>query len=478
MGILAACRSGESVITPKDPTATTMRPWFFTLKSSIQLADFNGDVQTHMFFDGNPQLKEGLINFLPLAIAGSSMAYALDIPSGQRYVSSFPCSQPDVRGKGSVTPSTPSYTLGIVPRILDQRRRPQNILVFGGEGRFKTDVPELYRVRIVGGMVASECAAGDCDLSNTWNSSLLLVAVDTLDPLYREVSSALELREKLAAEGINLENEYANLQGHLLQGERPWPATRLGKILERDEVMDFFSKRSIVFTGKELLSLRGTCGKLYGTAWKDAGKKNLSDMPAETVEQMRARALFLRDARSKGHPALFRDRLGQFLAKRANEYALCAELVYPGNPNRRPDKFWFNTWLGQFVNMHALGFFYDCNSSSWSAQNIGKEQALKHLEEDLLSCTEKALDKAFTSLPLFLASLSQVYGQSWRFIDWDTGVYGSHAKIYHWVMMPTRAFSCNDDANSKLRAMRPIQPEQGTWSSRRGVDNKKNNVIY
>ena len=73
----------------------------------------------------------------------------------------------------------PPYTEGVIPRVLDQLGKPQRIYVFGSEEYYKNQTRVLAnKVRVVGGVIEQFCTKAPCTKKNTWQSKMILLAVD------------------------------------------------------------------------------------------------------------------------------------------------------------------------------------------------------------------------------------------------------------------------------------------------------------
>jgi hypothetical protein len=459
---LAGCAVERHVLPDGDAIMNQPKPAWFSTRKSIRLAGLSGEPQPHLFYDADPEwaLNAREINFLPTSVAGHSPSYALDVLSGQRHFSHFTCAQPDVNGQRSV-PSVPSFTRGVIPRTLDQTNNPQEILVFGDAGRFSTNAVAPMRVRVVGGLVLKECPVGACTGPRDWIGRLLLLAVDPLDARLGKVTDLPGLLDSVSWEDVRAQLE--NHAGRNRIGDQNHPAVRASAPVGVDEVVKHFTTHAVRFSADELNRLQKSCAKLYARLWRDVGVPRTADAPATDAAAVSARSKLLADARAKGVPVLFHERLARFLAQDATELATCGRLVYPGDPNGRAERFWFTSWLTTFVRLHREGHVFDCRSGEW-AQAPSATEALAGLKK--FTCTGAKMDKAIRTLSTYLRGLEVWRGERWRFVTWDDGAQGSHAKLYSWVRVPARAFACEADPNARVRTGWTDGPEAHTWSER------------
>lgn len=456
--LLAGCASG--------PKGTPVKPGWFNMRKSIRLETSSGVTQPHLFYDPTPDLEStsGQVNFLPLALAHSDRAYGFDHLSGQRFFSHFWCRQEDAWKKRGSTPRTPSFTRGIVPRQFDQLHGPQRIIVFGDASRYDMKKAEVYPVRIVGGVVEQVCKSGRCSGRDEWFGRLVLVAVNPFDRSFRDVLTIRDLQDEINWREV--QNQLENHEGHNTAFGQIVPAIKVGNLLESKEVQDYRKEHSVRLTATELTDLNRQCGLLYQRLWKDVGKFTTADANL-SADDIRKRVQLREDLRKQGKAATFHQLLSGFFAKEGDALATCARLVFPGNPTGNYQRFWFISWVTQYVRMHKDGWRYNCSSDAWLAENEGKS-AMEYLREGTGRCSDRGFDLAMNTLPNFLKQNRSNSGDRWAFLEWDNSRYGTHSKIYSWITVPERSMSCPDTLTEAARARWGEKPEGETWPQRAG----------
>lgn len=456
------------------------QPTWFSLRKSISLSSGDGIVQPHLFYDSvaNLDLTGGHVNFIPLALANSDRAYAIDPLSGQRFFSHFWCRQTDAWNQRGSTPRRPTFTRGVVPRQFDQLHEPQQIIVFGESKHYKLNTPTAYNVRVVGGVVEQICKSGRCSGPGQWLARLVLVAVNEHDSSFKDVKTIRDLREEVS--WPNVQNELENHEGHnFTPGFGKTPAVKVGNLLENKEVLDYMTQRSVILTAKELTDINRQCGKLYSRLWRDVGRFTALD--AKLADKDLRKQLEMRDKlRKDGKASTFHELLTEFLKREGDALATCSRMVYPGNPGGNHERFWFVSWISMYARLHRDGWEYSCATRSWKPENVGATAAMNFLQNDSGSCGDNAFDAAIESMPSFLENQRRTAGDHWAFLEWDNGVYGTHKKLFSWVKVPARIMSCSSDSNEVLRKKWPTRPEGHTWTRRyqKANRNKKDTVIY
>jgi len=446
---------------PKRPEVAAA---WFKQRKSIRLENSEGKIQPHLFYDPAPELERtaGRVNFLPTALSGDDRAYELDHLSGQRYFSHFWCGQVDAWKKRGSTSRRPTFTRGVVPRVFDQLHEPQQIIVFGSTKGYDLKKPVVYPVRIVGGLVEQVCKSGRCSGPNEWLARLVLVAVNENDRSYRDIENMRQLQDEI--DWRDVQNQLENHEGHNLVLNQIYPAIRVGNLLEHREVLDYMKDRSVILTAQELVNLNRQCGILYLKLWKEVGTFTTSDSNL-SVDDVRKRIALREDLRKRGKPSTFHQLLSSFFKEDGDALATCSRLVYPGNPSGNYQRFWFASWVTQYVRLHKEGWRFSCSDSVWLTENEGKE-AMEFLKNGTGTCSDRAFDTAMETMPTYLQTNRSKSGDRWTFLEWDNNPYGTHSKLYSWVKVPERQMTCNDDTTDKVRARWLERPEGDTWPKR------------
>lgn len=442
-----------------------LEPTWYNMSPQVRLANWQGEVQPHLFFDGRAEFNPALshVNFIPLALAGDDRALELDVVSGQRFFHYFQCEQSDVWKENRSFDGKPLFTTGVIPRHFDQLNQPQKIIVFGGADRFSLTEPMSYRARIIGAMVEQVCPIGKCAGPKDWFLRMVLVGIDERDRKFGSVRTIQELQKKVDWQEVKAQME--NLPGRNVFAEKDYPAIRVGTLLTNKEATDFMVRRSVQLKTKELVKVQRSCGKLYEKLWTDVGAETILDKSATTKAEIKAHADLVKKLKAQGKPTYFPQRLGHFIEKFGDELATCGRLVYPGNPALSAERFKFVSYVLMFVRLHKEGWEFSCRNKAWSLSNYGAE-AMQTMKKYTITCNAREIDMAMKSIPPFLKTLRSGNGDRWRFIGWDEHAHGTHAKIEGWVKVPDRKFACDADLNAKVREKWRELPEGMEWTKR------------
>jgi hypothetical protein len=458
---------------PYESLISRAKPQWFNHQKEYSLTDHQGFVRPHLFYDIEPELnqKQSHINFVPLSIEGSKANFDIDMPSGQRFFTYNSCMAKDLWRTSKRSFSTLPYTIGFVPRILDQLGLPQKVIVFGGKDIMDVKDDVFYRVKILGGVVEQLCLAGKCTGTKSWLSRLDLIAVYEGDPDFENIRNLDDLFKMKSWDDVKVALE--NMGGGNDIGGKVVPSVKMGRPLPRQDVIDYLMARNINFTNKELMGLRHSCGKLYDLFWKDVGTYKIFDRPHYTAEDVKEELRQKAELKAKNLPAEFNRRLHRFFNKYVDEFYTCSKFHYLGNVNENPDRFWFLSFMNVYVRLHKKGYFYDCRSKSWQ-MNVSRERKddVSNLKEDINHCSNKEIDLAFEYLELSLKAMRNYAPESFRFIDYDNHELGTHQKMYSWVEEKKRGMSCSSERDVALRNQLPIVPTEVKWLKRSHLDKK------
>jgi hypothetical protein len=287
------------------------------------------------------------------------------------------------------------------------------------------------------------------------------------DGAWKDVKDFKQLQEKVSWADVRAELE--NHQGRNLLNDKIFPAAKAGKLLDVKLVMEHLNKNSILMNDKELRTVNSSCAAIYDRLWKQVGVAQPEDAPVDSPEKVKAFLKWEADAKKEKKPWLFSGRMASFLKSEGEQLATCSRLVYPGDPNGDPEKFWFLTWMNMYVRLHKEGFVFNCSRRVWDEENFGK-QAMTNLVASADACKNGDYDKAMSEMPVFLRTLRGSTGNEWRFVGWDEGAQGSHAKLFSWVKVPARHFSCAKDLNAPTRAKWATRPDAETWKRRHNAN--------
>lgn len=446
---------------------TPVESRWFSKNLNHSLVDHSGAVQVHHFFDVKPELDRGdtFINAFILTPEGSEHSYQLDLTSGQRYFSHSYCPQNDVWNNFSGSLNRPNYTVGVVPRLLDQLGEPQKVVIFGGEKKFSAQLhAHEHRIKLVGAVIEQHCQEGNCLGKNNWISRMIFLGVDPED---KKLASTTDLKELLKkVDWAKAKAGLENLDGRNGTEGATFPAVRIGNLIPLKEAMDYYKKRSIFMSDKESSKIQNGCYALYDRLWKEVGQEQPEDKPAKTIEELKAKLKVVEELKKK-RAVGFANRFRAFAQKYANEFSTCQRFVYSGNLNKNPEQFWFLSYAAIFFRLHKEGHYYDCKTRSWQKNLLNSSgEWVFNMKNGFQDCRERDFDQAMDYLPNYLTSLKLSEGSYYRFVDYDTHTFGTHQKLYSWVKMKNRTFNCSFDPNQNVKKEMRSFPEDVQWKHR------------
>lgn len=446
---------------------TRFKNEWFSANPNHSLGDSSGEPVPHVYFDTTPDFVSvnQYVNVVIAVAEGSEHAYAIDLASGQQHYSHTFCKQKDVWNLHSGSIHRPNFSVGYIPRVLDQIGGPQKVIVFSKRKHMKQSLTtNYYRVKLLGAYVEQLCPIGNCLGKNNWLSRLVFIGVDGEDSELRALETVDDFKRSFdwsLAKAI-----LENVDGRNFVGTNTYPAVRVGSLIVFDEAFDYFKKRSIFLTDSELKKIQKSCHALYDKLWEDVGRERAEEKPATTNAELKAKIKLQADLRKDQKPVGFAERFQVFTKSYFKEMATCDNFVYHGNINRDQEKFWFMSFIGLFYRLHRDGYFYDCNQKRWQKNvltDVGKPYY--DLLRDMKNCREAQLDLAMEYLPNFLVSL-KAEREYYRFVDYDNHPYGTHKKIYSWVKMKNLKMDCGNDPNLPVRESYKLFPEDVRWSPR------------
>ncbi len=438
-------------------------PVWFKVPQKYSHHDSELNAYAHAFFDLVPHLdvNTGLVNFFPLTPQDSRALYKLDIVSGKRYLQHVFCNQYDVWGKYRSKLDYPNYTSGVIPRLLNTLGNPQEIIVFGSsykyDGILKIKETNSYRVRIVGGVLKQYCHVYPCKLRSDWQSAPLLIAIDPDDEELKEVKSLKELQDIVDwnyaiaflqnQEGRSRFTSASNKK--FLDGDRP--AYRvLGELSVKDAINAAFLKGKLL-KFEELQSMRSGCHKLY-----EYLEKNLQVVRQSDGEKSFA-TFFNKVYDSYRHKAM-----------------TCFKSVRSSNINFDTNNHWEMSYLQGFFLADSLEYLFRCSDKTWSEKKYYSKSKTPYS-----LCLDDELDYAFLSISnMFLNSYIQGM-ESYRYITYDFGAFGTHEKIYSWIYDNGKRLNCYNDTDEVMKNISPekIFPQDIEWKKfGRGPINRNENI--
>ncbi|WP_417336675.1 hypothetical protein [Halobacteriovorax marinus] len=483
MIFISACAKHTKKIEP----VVAKPAWMATSKLYNDRSQ-DGEFLIHPFFDLVPfsSKTDNSINFVMTTPIGSLSKYEMDLRSGKLFRTHNFCDQKDVWKKYSGTLSRPPYSEGFIPRLLDQLGTQQKIIVFGKKRyfqKFEITPTKSQRVRVVGGVLLQYCATYPCKGFNRWQSRLLLIGVNPMDPTLSKVRSINHLKTLVDWDEASAFMQNSN--GRKLSGSEPMPSYRIIGNIGPKEAFKIALDKGHLFKFKEMKTIRNSCHSLYDYIWKTitairnhdkikAGKAKATsrtrqkivaksdtfsgnvidaernEVPTEQVEQ---KALEISD---------FSIFFKHFYVKYKDRYKTCQKFVRDTSINTNKERMWFFSYLTSFFNTEDSGYIYSCSRKAWMKNPMTSAGTrLYSFNKRMKSCTTSELDMAFDMSINIQSGLSSSFQDHYRFIQYDHGGGGSHQKIYSWVRDKGDGYVCDQERRRELS----IFPQDITWKN-------------
>jgi len=440
--------------------------WFETV-DRFSLKDSKGAPIPHLFFDTfarvNP--KEKTLNFIALTPEGHPTEQGLDLASGQLYLKRKYCVQSDAWNRYEGEINLPPFTMGVVPRVLDQLNTPQKIIVFGQGGYYRKYFKRnFFDARVVGAYVEQTCPHGACVTKGSWLSRLVLIGVQKENKTYQSVKNVEDLKKLVDWPKIRAFIE--NGQGHNLIVEKFYPAVRMGAVVDASQAFRFLKDYSHFFTNLKLKQMRIGCYKMYDYLWKDfsIGLAQRNGKAKEKKELKDKNIIFV-EGEEKNKTSGFHKRFYKNFKRYHERYKTCSKYILPSSVNANPDRHWFFSFLTGYHKLHELGYFYDCKRGGWASNPyISKKEQVVPLDEQFRSCGEASFNRAMKTLPHFLNTLKERSKDSYRYVDYDNRAFGTHSKIYSWLEHDNKILSCSKDEKGEFfKHKLPTFPKDIRW---------------
>jgi len=435
----------------KIPAVEGVANWFLT-HERFSFKDQMGNTVVHPFFDLVPftHSSDNSVNYFLVTKEGSEYAYDFDLVSGRAF-KKFPyCPQSDVWNNFKSTIDRPPFSIGIVPRLLDQSNLPQKIIIYGVldqaekiNDRAEVDVDKLkedvgvesHRARVVGGVVEQYCERYPCSHYNSWVSRLVLVAVDANNSKYKDVQTFAQLRKKV-------DWEYAiaflqNGEGRAIYTESvkdDKPTYRIINKIEAKQALEFSRQKGHLYQFSELQTLRSGCEKIYDYVW----------------DQLDSFLTQKKDRKFKQFIDFFLDFNKNYLP----QYRLCYKNVRATNINESVTRHWSVTMFELFYRLDEKGYEYSCQTGAW-------HEALGTKKISYERCSNEKILRAFDVSTNLISGLAKGDRPYSRYIEYDFGIGGTKEKIYSWVMVNNKKLRCSnwDKKNEELSSF----PTDITW---------------
>ena len=410
------------------------------------LKNSKGDVSAHLFFDPRPDfdLKNFYTNFVVETVKDSEFLYRLDMVSGKHYTQHKFCKSSDIWKKIKGESYKPPFTVGVVPRVIDQLGNPQRILVFGDAKEYHLlQRTHFFRTRVVGGYIEQSCPINKCVNTGDWKSRVVFLGVNENDSDFEKVFTAKDLFKVVSQNDIKLFIE--NGFGYNKVVKDYYPSFRMGAVLGASQAINFTRDHSIVFNSKDLKSLKLQCIKLYDYLWRKVGDPTVKRASVKDSESS-----FYYEQSLKGRPAEnIYSQMKEILKEYEGRVKTCFDYVRYDDINFNRTRHWFMTYLAAFFKLHDLNYRYSCRRQIWTPNSRKNPNYKVSIDKQFSGCTEKSFGKAFDSAVFTLRKLELRGEKSYRYIAYDSGSYGTHNKMYNWVLNDGKKPKCEKEMISE-----------------------------
>lgn len=474
----------------KKSFVTMVNPYWFKTIKKFQLQSKAGDPQTHMFYDVLPRFEKNknTLNFIVTTPEGAQYGNDIDLASGQLFVSRKFCKMKDSYKKTVKDIYRPPFSIGVVPRILDQLNTPQKIIVFGDKEYYQEFYKTNYfEARIIGAYVEQVCPIGSCLVAEDWLSRLVLIGIKPDSDKFSDVKNINQLVKKVDWESIVAFIE--NGQGTNLLAKNTFPGYRMGALIDASQALYFLGENAIILGNDMLNKTRKSCYKLYEYLYRYLNLEQ--DKFKEEKDKVRKNKLYVGDEQALESEAKrfaqvekkidFHQRFIRTFMKYNEEYKTCLKYIYTSNINANHERHWFFSFYNAYHLLHDLGYYYDCSRDNWVTNPYVKKgvRAIS-VENQFRECTAEDIDKSMQQALMFLENLKNKRRNSYRYVDYDNYPFGTHNKIYSWVKFENKYSACTEDKNNlyfrdKLKSF----PKEIRWKKRKrqSVDSKVGEII-
>lgn len=418
---------------------------WFKLDPRFGSTESDGKISIHPFYDIDWRLedyddkdpKNFRIPYFVTTPEDGKFLFDLNLYSGKLFQERVFCAQEDIWKSYKEDLFTPNFTLGLIPRTLNEKQKPQEIIIFAkGEHvpQFKEYPMNYSDVRVIGSVIIEQCESFPCSSKDNWKASQILIGVPPRDPAFLKVDSFIGLKKR-----VNWDYAKAmltNMHGHHNVGGVFKPAYRVLKELGVVDTVDYFKKKSAIATPgalDDLKKLREKCVVLYEDMWTKS-------------EEIRA----LKNGQTDAFQKMFK----QFYTTSAKDLKVCLETVRPANILENPRRLWFFAYIQAFFIMDSHGYSYNCRESTWSL-----------MKGDMDRCKSHQFERNFEQAINGLRLMSVHENKRYRFVEYDNTQGGSHQAIYAWINDRPQNYSCKDSKTKNTLMNLDIFPQDVVWEN-------------
>lgn len=422
--------------------------WYSSIKR-FRLEQSGSDESKHMFFDSNPNINKNSKTVSVVITTPSKSTYEmeLDTKSGQIFYAKDYCGTYDSTKKLSGAVTSPNFSIGFIPRSLDQLNQPQKILVFGGD-KYISQYHQTHTVdvRIIGGYVERVCSKGACLEQDDWISRLVAIAVFKGADNLKNIKDINDLKNEVdwSYTLAFLKNGF----GKNAIANNFYSAFQVGSFTDSFRVTNYILTKNNNFDIEKMKTTQKSCYDLYDYTYKVLNYKGINDIVVKSLEDLKVK----KQIESKmvnsdiKKTASFSYRFKSFYDKYREDFITCSKFVYQSNINNDVDRHWYFSYLDSVFKLIDLGFSYSCTSEYWVENAvISKKKRLYPRKDEFKNCSNKEIDKAFELAPKTLERISSRSFNSYKYITYDKV---THKKIYSWVNNSNKKFKCSSENKS------------------------------
>lgn len=472
-----ACAGGALKLRKSVPKGT----WFDVDKKYRYLSQTK-EMRLNAFFDvpykENSETKN-IYNAVVMTPMGSRFIYDFDIKSGSLYKKTQNCEYEDSWKRYGGDLFSPNFSVGFIPGYLDQLGKKQEVYIFSSKGAlsdYKRYEDNVYSIRLLGGGVEQFCDSFPCGSRSKWLSRMVLYAVIDGDESFAHVQSLDDLKkavdwEKAKAYMENFRGSTTETSGEIR------PAYRLLNDVDLAKTLDFIARTNHIFSFESSRSMQKSCHALYDYVWsnveniretekirkgeKESKYRKLTKKPSlkDNVYNGEIKANRSKKELARVHAMKFHKFFKYFYQKYRSEFMTCSKFVQMSSINDDVERHWFFSYFASYFQLESLGYVYSCSKGSWvenpvlsSGKKFYNARALLH------TCSDEELEKAFDRSVTVMSGNKGNNRAHYRYIEYDSGIGGSHNKMYSWVYESGKKLSC------EKRRDEHIFPEDVTWS--------------
>lgn len=479
-------------------------PVWFEVPENYVLLENDGRKPVHAFFDFLPDQDSETreLNMVITTVVGSRFGYELDLYSGKLFRRHRYCHQEDAWGRGRSVPTFPPVSLGFVPRLLDQAGEPQMVALFG-RGRylnpFTRDTQTSERVKIVGGGLLQYCKSYPCERRERWLSRLVLIAVNTMDPEFKNIRSVDQLKK--TSDWQRFITFMENGLGKNISTATEQPAYRFTGDISSIRAFEHAFERGYLFNFEAMTTMRRSCHALYDLFWESSElvrRESLkrieqqntaltemsrlqeekaktpsflfSNVIKDSSEQVQETVSIVPVEATRNYPVFF----NYFFENYAREYKACRRFVRDSNLRTNPDRHWYFAFVNAYLHLEDSGMVYICSRKTW-VENLYKMDGTRSFDPkaERAGCLASQFDAAFDRSLLMLIAQRRSFRPHYRYLEFDGFSGGSHQSLYSWVYDNGKRLSCD----RSLENEHPIFPPDIVWKPFYNDELEKSGII-